>query len=282
MRLRRGSYLKPGELATTAAERHGQLVRATMPLLATGSVASHLSAAVLHGLPVWAGDLGRVQVTRRGAGSGKRRGYVHLHVAPLATEDVVLAEGVPATSLARTVVDLARTLPAEHALAAGDAALRAGLSRTELAAVLERARGWPGLTAARRVVAFLDPRSESAGESVSRVVLHRIGLPPSDLQLVVCDPFGGFVGRADFGWKAQRVLGEFDGRQKYARSAPDADPATVVYLEKQREDAFRDLGWQVVRWTSVDLRQEALLKVRLQRAFHRSNLMVPLHAPRRD
>jgi hypothetical protein len=253
-----------------------------MPLLAAGSVASHLSAAVLHGLPVWDGDLGRVQVTRRGSGSGKRRGYVHLHVAPLAAEDVVLADGVPATSVARTVVDLARTLPAEHAVAAGDAAVRAGLSRTELDGVLDRARGWPGLAAARRVVAFLDPRSESAGESASRVVLYRIGLPPSDLQLVVSDPFGAFVARSDFGWKAQRVLGEFDGRQKYTRSALDADPAAVVYAEKQREDALRDLGWQMVRWTSVDLRQEALLKVRLQRAFHRSSLMFPLDAPGRD
>lgn len=278
VRLRRGRYLSPAEVAPTAAQRHRQLIRETMPLLAAGSVASHLSAAVLHGLPVWDGDLGRVHVTRRGTGSGKRRGYVHQHVAPLAAEDVVLADGVPATSLARTVVDLARTLTAERAVAAGDAALRAGLTRAELDTVLDRSKGWPGLTAARRVVAFLDPRSESAGESASRVVLYRIGLPPSDLQLVVCDPSGAFVGRSDFGWREQRVLGEFDGRVKYTRSS-EADPVTVVYGEKQREDALRDLGYQMVRWTTVDLQREDLLKVRLLRAMHRSRLSCPIDAP---
>ena len=45
----------------------------------------------------------------------------------------------------------------------------------DLGAAVERARGRPGIGDARRVAAFADGRSESAGESHSRVVLHRPG-----------------------------------------------------------------------------------------------------------
>jgi hypothetical protein len=121
------------------------------------------------------------------------------------------------------------------------------------------------------VVAFADGRSESAGESHSRVVLHRIGLPPSTLQLEVLDPSGRLVGRCDFGWEEQRTLGEFDGLVKYGRLLkPGQTVADVVYAEKLREDALRDEGWQMVRWGSADLRREQVVAVRLQRAFRRS------------
>lgn len=227
---------------------------------------------MLHGLPVWGpAPLDRVQVTRPGAGRGKCRGYVHLHVARLPAAEVTVVDGVAVTTLERTVADLARSLPVPLSVAAGDAALRRGARPELLLEVLERGRGLPGLPVARRVAAFLDARSESAGESASRVVLHRIGLMPSDLQLEVVDDHDGeVIGRCDFGWRAQRTLGEFDGLVKYGRLLrPGQRVEDVVLAEKRREDALRDRGWQLVRWSRSDLRHEQLLGVRLQRAFHR-------------
>jgi hypothetical protein len=63
---------------------------------------------------------------------------------------------------------------------------------------------------------FLDARSESAGESHSRVVLDRIGMPAPVPQYEVWD-HGVLVGRADFCWGEFRTLGEFDGKEKYGR-----------------------------------------------------------------
>lgn len=271
VRLRRGSYASPTHVGTEAADRHRQLVEATMPLLAPDAVVSHLSAAVLHALPVWGDQLGRVQVTRSAARSGKRRGNVHVHTAPLAAEEVVAVQGLPVTTLARTVVDLGRTVAAGQAVAAGDAALRTGLSPTELDEVLALAHGRPHVAAARRVAALLDPRSESAGESSSRVVLHELGLPPTNLQHEVFDASGRLIGRSDFAWEQHRTLGEFDGRVKYGRLLrPGETAADAVYREKRREDALRDQGWQVVRWSWADLRQPHLLADRLHRAFRRA------------
>lgn len=272
LRLRRGTYLRPEETAPDVETRHRLLLQHTVPLLAGDAVLSHLTAAVVHGLPVWDdAALGRVQVTRPSAGRGKCRGYVHQHTARLSDEDVTEVGGLVVTTLERTVVDLARTLPVEQAVAAGDAALRRDASPERLLDVLERSRGWPGLPVARRVVAFLDARSESAGESASRVGLHRVGLPPSDLQLEVRDPQDGhLVGRCDFGWRDRRTVGEFDGRVKYGRLLRPGDRVEdVLYAEKRREDALRDCGWQVVRWSWADLYREPLLALRLQRAFAR-------------
>ena len=264
--LRRGAWLPvpPGDEAT----RHRMLIQATLAMV-VGGVVSHASAAVLHGLPTF-DRLGQAHLTRA-SGRGKRRGYVHLHVAPLAADEVVERDGVVVTSLARTVLDLARCLPYREAVATGDAALRLGLDRAELEQLLGAASRRPGIGTARRVVGFLDGRSESVGESFSRVVLHRLGLAPSSLQLEVLDGTAALVGRCDFGWEGQRTVGEFDGRVKYGRLLrPGQDPGDVVWAEKQREDAIRDLGWQVVRWTWADLERERVLGARLQRAFSRA------------
>jgi hypothetical protein len=65
--------------------------------------------------------------------------------------------------------------------------------------------------------------------------------------------------RTDFYWEEFRTVGEFDGKAKYGRDLrPGQDPGEAVYREKRREDALRDLGLQVVRWTWDELSRSAL------------------------
>ncbi|WP_375424269.1 hypothetical protein [uncultured Friedmanniella sp.] len=118
--LRRGAYSRD-ETELSNESRHRQLIHATLPLLRSG-VVSHLSAAVMHDLPVPPGRLNLVQVTQPQARSGQRRGHVHRYAAPLSSDEITAVDGLPVTSLARTVVDLGRTLPFAHAVATADAA----------------------------------------------------------------------------------------------------------------------------------------------------------------
>jgi hypothetical protein len=207
----------------------------------------------MHGWSVWGLALDVVQVTRNRSRTGARRGTrVHVHSAPLCDDEIVVVDGVVCTEPARTVVDLAREAPFEQAVVCADAALRAGLARPALDAALRRARGWPGIPAARRAVAFARVGSESVGESRSRVAIARAGLPAPALQWEVrC---GGSTAYTDFGWARQRTVGEFDGKVKYGRLLrPGQDVGEVVYAEKLREDAIRAESWQMVRWTWRDL-----------------------------
>jgi len=86
----------------------------------------------------------------------------------------------------------------------------------------------------------------------------------------VYDRRGRLVGRTDFCWEAQRTLGEFDGKAKYgALVKPGQRPEDVVYREKRREDALRDLDLKVVRWTWDELDGFVAPAERLRRAFAR-------------
>lgn len=70
-RIRRGAYVVPVNESDTRVG-HRQLIDATLGQLDRGGVISHVSAAVLHGLPVWNDDLERVHLTRSGPGGGNR------------------------------------------------------------------------------------------------------------------------------------------------------------------------------------------------------------------
>jgi len=194
-RIRRGAY--DGEGKQELELRHLRLVEATVQLTAASAVVSHLSAAIAHGLPVVATSLKRVQLTRSDVAGGRDRGGVHLYSAPLPTVEVVEVSGVRVTSLARTVVDIGRTESFARAVVTGDAALRQGLDPVELAACLSRSGGRPGIAKARRAITFLDGRSESPGESLSRVTLQGAGIAPPTPQYEVTDGTGRLVGRAD-------------------------------------------------------------------------------------
>ena len=270
-RVRRGAYATGPTFPGEVRDVHRALIEATLRQSSPEAVVSHLSAGVLHGLPVWADSLSRVHLTRGRGHGGRRSTYIHLHSTPIEAEEVVTIDGLAATSLSRTVVDLARSLPALRAIPIGDAALALGLPPADVERALQQARGSTGVGAARFSLARCDGRSESVGESTSRVILsQQPGVPAPELQFEVFGADGQLVARSDFCWEAYRTLGEFDGKVKYGKLLkPGQTPTDVVVAEKLREDALRDLGWQVVRWTWDDLAQPRLLVERLQRAFVR-------------
>jgi hypothetical protein len=265
-RLRRGAYVA-GTLPADVAAVHRLLVEATLPGLRRPAVVSHQSAAVLHGLPLWDTPLNRVHVTRPGGCNDVGR-VLRVHVAGLRDDEVAQVDGMAVTTPLRTALDLARSLPHEAAVVTLDAAMHCGLvHHADLRRRLMDIVGTPGSRAAARAVAFADDRSESVGESRSRVVLHRWGLPPSDLQF----PVLGGDARVDFVWEEQRLVGEFDGRVKYGRLLrPGQDPGDAVFEEKRREDEIRDEGWGVIRWVWGELAVPHRFAARIRRALDRA------------
>jgi len=268
--LRRGAYLD-GPLPTDAAIRHRLLVRATVAALRRPAVVSHQSAAVLHDLPLWGVRLDRVHVIRRPPAWNDASKVLVAHVGRLRDDEVEVIDGIALTGVVRTALDLARALPHEAAVVVLDAALHAKrLSSEQLLEGLEVIAGSPGSRAAARAVRFADGKSESVGESRSRVLLHRLGLAPSAHQFGIHEPQGEFVAQADFVWEEQRLVGEFDGRVKYGRLLrPGQDPGDAVFEEKKREDAIRDEGYSVVRWIWGELQRPVRLGARVERALGR-------------
>jgi predicted transcriptional regulator of viral defense system len=134
--LRRGVYAKASSLASSAedpARTHAfQVAAALLPARALAS-ASHESAAILHGLdvldrpPESLVTLTRPPHVRGSRASGKD---LKVHAAALFPGHVTKHYGLPVTTVARTVIDLARTLPFKHGVVVADSALHARKPRT--------------------------------------------------------------------------------------------------------------------------------------------------------
>lgn len=257
-RLRRGAYVlthvEPGDPPDRLA-LHRLAVRAAVRTVCGEAVVSHASAAALHGIDLWRVPLDRVEMTRARRSGARAGRELRLHAAALDPDEVTVVDGIVVTSVARTVVDIARSVPLEPAVAVADAAmLRKLVTADELTDALARAARRPGSPAARRVLAAADGRADGPGETRSRLLMRSLGLPEPELQHPVCDRTGRVIGFVDFWWGRERVAGEFDGRSKYGRLLrPGQDPGEVVFAEKVREDAIRAEDVAVVRWIWRDL-----------------------------
>src|SRR4051812_19187941 len=165
VRLRRGAYIPQGVQDPADADR--RLIEATLYQLSFRACVSHQSAALLHGLPVPIREPGVVTVTRTRRYGGRIDRHVHLRVASLQDSEIIEVSGIRTTSLARTIVDVARSQSFGDGVVVADAALRAGLTAADLMAATEEGGHRPGGRRARRVAAFADGASENGGESRS-------------------------------------------------------------------------------------------------------------------
>lgn len=271
VRVRRNAYRDAAELtALRVEEQHRVAVHAAVAALDIDGIVSHQSAAVLHGLPVWGCPLDVVHLTKPRRSAGRRTSLVHIHTAPISDDERCIVDGVAVTTLARTVFDVACAVRFEAGVALADAALNAeGTTPGALLTQVEHGRGRTGRSTARAVAGFADGRSESVGESRSRVGLHLAGLPAPELQVEIRRSDGSVVSRPDFRWG--RLLGEFDGAVKYGRLLrPGETPGDAVTREKRREDELRDLGSDMIRWTWADLDAPERLYPRIRAAIERS------------
>jgi hypothetical protein len=261
--------LVPGRFVESSAwstlhqdARHRLRVLAAAERLPVDEVISHWSAAALWRLPVIGSWPDRVHVTAAPDRKRQSTTAVVRHRRELVDEPQHLA-GLPVTSLAETVIDIARIASFSQAVAMGDAALwreqhprdaggRPGVTTAELERVWSESHEYRGLARARRVLGFIDGRANRPGESLARVTMAALGVPAPELQHPIVLPNGKRY-ELDFYFPEFDVGLEFDGRAKYL------DPAfrggrtaeQVVYDEKVREDHVRSAlrGFGRCDWT---------------------------------
>lgn len=218
------------------------------------------SAASVWGIPT-VGLQHPVQALTLSNDGGRSRAGVSRHFAKPAGLEVVMRESLLVTDRIRTALDLAAftpfaeaVVPVDHVLRPDQARRLPALTKAELEAGIGSFYSDAAARRIRAVVEFADPASGSAGESLSRALIHLAGFEAPVLQQEIHDP-AGLVGYADFCWKQARVVGEFDGEEKYVKpeylSGRTASQAVVA--EKNRENRIRATGLRVVRWDWADL-----------------------------
>jgi very-short-patch-repair endonuclease len=271
VRLRRGCYIRGTIWARQKPwMRSRQLVAAhahgTLTTSGGGFVYSHTSGARLHGLYLWdVGDL--VHITQQTCPSRISHGRdVVAHTRALGPDDITFVDGLPCTSLERTVVDCCLMLNYRQSLILMDHALRMGADAEKLRKMCAALTGRNGVLALRRAIEDSDARSESPGETLCRELLHRLCIEPPELQVVVRSAEGRH--RLDFAWRDRRVALEFDGRVKYFDFQPTDE---AIFSERQREKALTALGWTFIRVEWKDLFREQEFKMTVLRALRKKS-----------
>jgi hypothetical protein len=260
---------------------HLALLRATLVSIQNGVVATHDTAALVHGLARPASSVPDhlSLAAPDGAGyvgpSGRRRG------SPIPEHQIVEIDGLRLTSLARTAIDVARRRPLPTALIPLDSAARlliAGWTgacanelrhavrdpdlrdraRQQLSAALGECLGWAGTVGVRTALEHVDPASESALESRSRGWFIEAGLGALGPGTPVS--CAGTTYWADFCNPQRRVIGEADGWGKYGATADEVREA--LEKEKARAQDLQGDGWILARWTSSDARRTVVSRMR--------------------
>jgi len=254
-RLRRGIYVARTVLEEAGrrggAERHRLDCAAVLLSLGGRPAVSHGSAARLHSLVLPRGTSDDVTLTDEGQWR-RGRGY-SVMCAGLPAHRVRVDGPFRVTTPARTLVDCAREWALEDAVVAMDAALHAdSVGLADLRTAVLEATHWYGISRAAQAVSLADGRAESPLETRGRMRILGSGLPRPELQVDVYGP-SGFLARVDAWYEDAAVAIEFDGLVKYADPYGGRSPAQVLWEEKRREDALRDLGIRFVRIVQDDL-----------------------------
>lgn len=267
--LRRGVYVD-GELwhaLNVHTEQPVLRVRAaSLTILADPYVFSHDSSAIVLEMGAPHPQTSLVHVTRPKVHGDEVRAGIKHHRAPYVEGDVIEVEGLRLLGPARTALDMAREHGRVAGLAACDAALRRGVSRDELAAILTRMSCWPRSRTMRYCVAMADPGAESYLESQGRDLVLELGIGRPETQFGLSDG----QRRVYCDLRVARHIFEIDGELKYDEDNPKGEAPKVVLLkEKQRQDFIGGFKLGTSRITAYDCgagRDQALR--RLTREFN--------------
>ena len=252
VRVRHGVYAD-AEVWQGLDPYHGQPVlrvrAAALTLKATPFVFSHDSAAIMLGMGAPRPEASLVHVTRPKVHGDAVRGGVKHHLAPYTEDDVVEIDGLRLLGPARTALDMAREHGRVAGLAACDAALREGASRSDLDEVRSHMRCWPHSRTMRWCTEMADGGAETYLESQGRDLVLELGIGRPETQFGLTD--GNRSVYCDL--RVGRHIFEVDGELKYDEDNPSGEaPKVVVLKEKQRQDFVTGFKLGASRITAYD------------------------------
>jgi very-short-patch-repair endonuclease len=225
-----------------------------------GAVLSHSAAAALWMILPKA-PRGPIDVALRTRAGRRRREGIRVHRPRFLPDDEsATCHGIPSTTPARTILDLASTFSARRVERAIDEGDRLGLlTSDDLIELLRRHRGHPGARCLRGVLArhwigTTVTRSELEERFLS--LCRRLDLPQPEVNVPLLD----YV--VDFLWRDARLVVEVDGRGSH-----DTDRA--FQADRDRDGRLAVAGYCVLRFTWWDVtRRPAVVANRVRQLLN--------------
>jgi hypothetical protein len=228
---------------------------------------SHVTAAILHGLPVpaylWLDrstlDVATTVREHRRAGRG-----VVGHFVPAGNVTVTDVRGLRAASAVDAWCQLATILSVEELVIIGDSLVRrqqpfATMAQLESAVV--RNVGHPGVRRLRAALEWIRPRTDSPRETTLRLIIVHAGLPEPEVNVELLNRFGAFMAFGDLVYVRYKILIEYDGGEH-------RENEKQFHRDIDRLDEPMEEGWRVIRVNTSHLghRKHTLIE-RIRRAL---------------
>lgn len=216
--------------------------RALAPLLGPTQRFSHVTAAMLHGMRMPDGrGTTALHVTGVRVGRAVRRPGVigHVTATPAATLRI---GGLPVSTAVGAWCECAELLPADDLIVMADGLLerrRPTATLDELAAAVAARAGRRGSARLRRALPQVRAGTDSARETLLRLLVVRAGLP----EPVVNAPLfrdGRVIARGDLVWPHAGVVLEYDGRHH-------AESPEQFAIDIRRLNDIAAAGYRVIR-----------------------------------
>jgi hypothetical protein len=240
-RLHRGVYA----VGHKVVSREGRWMAAVLTGGA-GAVLSHRSAAALWGIATFSGA---IEITS--PRNTRSRGSIRRHCALFPPDEVTVLDGIPVTSVHRTVFDYAGVSSVDRLEAAiRQAEYRRLRDRLSLPALLARYPGARGNVNLRLCLERLGRTSgftRSDLEDLFLSFLDRFGLPRPHLNARL--QVRGQWLEVDCLWRKERLAVELDSRVAHETRA-------AFETDRERDRGLQSDGWRAVRITWRQLQDE--------------------------
>lgn len=232
----------------------------------SGGLVSHRAAAALWGLD---GSIrGRIEVTIPGSNSRSVHGIVQHRTQRLHLADHATVDGIPTTTIGRTLVDLGAVERTGRVQAALDHALRDGrVSLSILQAHLDRLGGHGRRGAGVLRNLLNDPEllyrpPASVFERTLVPQLARLNVPKPIRQYAVYDD-EGFIGSIDFAWPQVKLGLEADSWEHHSKRGD-------WIHDRRRRNRMTSVGWHILHGTWDDTKNPENLARYIAAFFVRS------------
>ena len=230
---------------------------------------SHLTAAELLGLRLpegfRAGDLHVSSVPPSRA--PRSRGVIGHQASPLFALEA--AYSLPVSSAIDTWLMLASSLSVDELTVMGDglvSRLRPATDVTGLASALAGAAGRRGLGRLISALKQIRPNTDSARETLLRLVVVRAGFPEPEVNGAIVNSFGATVAHGDLVFRDCRTILEYDGGHHRADERQ-------FNIDIDRLDQLMEEEWRVIRVNKNLMARRATLLGKIETALMRGGWM---------
>jgi very-short-patch-repair endonuclease len=174
-----------------------------------------------------------------------------------------LPTGLRVSDAVETWCQLAAELPLDDLIVMGDGLVCRQSPFATVAELTAAVSNWgarPGGPALRRALLEIRCRTDSARETMLRLIIVRAGLPEPVVNFAICNRFGAVIGLGDLAYPSHRVLLEYDGGQHRSDERQ-------FHIDISRLDAFMEEKWRVIRVNKSLMQQPSTLLNKVRTAL---------------